>query len=154
MTIQQLQIKFKTLIKATVDKSLMDRIGSEVAQIVKTRTRKGFGVSANLAPQKRLKGISESYKKQRKRLATQGRLSSETTVNRSNLTKTGDMLDDITHTSTTNTATIFIKSSRNRGKAERGAKERPFMNLSKSEANKITRIVEEELRKDIKKKGL
>lgn len=154
MTIQQLQIKFKTLIKDTIDKPLMNRIGIEVAQLVKTRTRKGFGVSANLAPQKRLKGISESYKKQRKRLAAQGRLSGETTVNRSNLTKSGDMLDDITHTSTTNTATIFIKGSKNRGKAERGAKERPFMNLSKSEVNKITKIVTEEFNKDINKKGL
>lgn len=155
MKISDLRIKLKTLISDTVDKSLMDEIGREVVDIVKTRTRKGFGVKNNLGPQKPLKALSPKYKARRKLLQAQGKLSSKTTPNRSNLTKSGDMIDSTYYKTTKNTVTVSPKGAKNRKKAKYQAEAgRVAYNLSKSENRRITKIINNRFNKDINKKGL
>lgn len=155
LKISDLQIKLKTLISDTVDRSLMDKIGREVTDIVKTRTRKGFGVKTNLGPQTRLKGLSESYKKQRIRLKAAGKLSKHATPNKSNLTKSGDMIDSTKHKTTKNTVVISPIGNKNKRKAKYQAKAgRIAYNLSKSENRRIIKLIDQEFNKDINKKGL
>lgn len=155
MTLKDLRIKLQGLIPGIVDKPLMDKIGTEVVDIVKTRTTKGFGVQAEGGPQTPLKGLSESYKKQRRRLKAQGKLSDKTAVNKSNLHKSGEMVESINHQADNNSVTIKPTGSRNEKKVKYQAEAgRIAFNLSKSEKQKVLKIINEEIKNDIKKKGL
>ena len=155
MTLKDLRIKLRSLIDDAVDKELMTKIGKDIAQTVKSRTRKGRGVPVNLGPTKPLPGISESYKKQRARLSKQGKLSSETTPKKSNLTKSGQMLDSTTFRASKNEVVIGPSGTQNKKKAEFQAKAgRVAYNLSKAENKRILKIIEESITDDIKKKGL
>jgi len=58
---------------------------------IKKRTRLGYGVKAENEKQERLAGLSPNYVKRRKNLD----LNSETRPGKSNLTRTGQMLDGI-----------------------------------------------------------
>jgi phage gpG-like protein len=155
MTPKQFADKMRKLSKTTIDKELMDEIASKTTKNVQTRTRKGFGVDTDGSKATKLEGLSESYKKQRKRLRKQGKLDSTTSPSKSNLTKSGDMLKDITYKTTENTATIFIGNNKGVKKAKYQDKVgRKFMNLSKNEIKEIEDIVDEKIQKDIKKIGL
>ncbi len=154
MTLRELELKLKTLLDSTIDRQLMDTIGDHTSLVVKERTRRGYGVAKNEGPKKRLKGISESTKKRRKGLAAQGQLSSETSPNKSNLTRTGKMLDDIAYRAKANEVLIYLKGNSSTKAKKNADLGRIFMNLSKSEISIITKIVEEEIKKGINKKGL
>lgn len=155
MNLKDLQIRLKSLINGVVDKALMGEVGQEVVGMVKDRTRKGFGVPQNLGAKKPLPGISESYKKQRRRLRGQGKLSSETTPNKSNLTNTGKLVDSIDYTATSNEVKVEPQGRSNQKKAAFQADAgRIAFNLSKSENKKILKLIEDSITKDIKKKGL
>lgn len=154
MDLKDLTIKLKGLVRGTLNREDFRQIGEQIKDTVVNRTQKGFGVDENGAPQTRLKGLSESYKKQRSRLKKQGKLSGNTTANKSNLTKSGKMLSDIKVRATNDSVTVF-PSGKDRKKAiyqdEAGRK---FMNLSKSEINKIKKEIENKIINDIKKQGL
>lgn len=70
----------------------MKAIGAFMIEKIAVRTRLGYGVTDNLAEKSRLKGLSPKYIKFRKSYSL---LSSLTTPKKSNLTKTGDMIDSI-----------------------------------------------------------
>lgn len=155
MKLKDLSLRFKTLIPDILDQGVMSEAAIIAKEMVRSHTKKGYGVDKEGAPQKRLKGLSESYKKQRRRLKRQGILSPDTTPNKSNLTNTGDMLKSLSHRSTRNTATVFLKGDKEKKKAEKQAKVgRKFMNLSKSERQRIKKIIQEAIHKGINKKGL
>ena len=71
----------------------MRKYGETAASMIKLRTRLGDGVPAEGAEKRRLKALAQSTREQRKELSRQGRLSSETTPGKSNLTRTGQLLD-------------------------------------------------------------
>ncbi len=132
---------------------------SEVAELAKdmvvNRTSKGFGVNSSNGPKVRLKGISESYKKQRRRLSKQGKLSAETSPQKSNLTKSRQMLSSVDSKASVGQAEVFLNNRKAEEKAKHQAEDgREFMNLSRTELNKITKLIEEKIIKDINKKGL
>ena len=155
MNFKRLNIGLKQLISGIVEEKNMKEIGSITKDIVVSRTKKGFGVEKNGSPQKRLKGLSESYKKQRRRLRRQGKLAGDTSPVKSNLTKGGDMLADVTFSASTAKTEVFIKTDKNNKKAEfQSDSGRNFMNLSKTELDKIKKKMEEMIKNDIKKKGL
>jgi len=111
-----------------------------MADTIRTRTRKGFGVSENNAPKEKLKPLSENYKKQRKR---DKKLSSETSPSKSNLTRHNNLLKSIT----SDKEKVFIKGEEQQRIAEYVSVDRPFMNLSRPEVKRIIKFLTEEINK-------
>lgn len=72
---------------------IMRAAGEKMADIVKVRTRLGYGVGQNLGTKAKLKALSEKYIKYRKDHSKD--LYSETRSGKSNLTFTGEMLNSI-----------------------------------------------------------
>lgn len=135
-----------------------------VADMILKRTRLGFGVGGNGEKREKLKdlkGRPKPYKstiQKRERLKKRGELSSETTVVKSNLTMTGQMLNAISYRVKKLGGIIFIKDSsrrdgRNTNKevAKYVSKDRPFFHLSDSEIRQLKReavkIVKSKLKK-------
>lgn len=155
MKLKDFRAKLKVVVDGIVDRDILREIGNEAREMVKSRTRKGFGVERELGPQTRLAGISESYKKQRKRLQKQGKLSPETTPGKSNMTKTGELLDTLNLRVNKKSVTVSAKGKKNQDKAKYNAKAgRTIFNLSKSENQKIKKLINQKINDDIKKQGL
>jgi hypothetical protein len=107
-------------------------IGEKVVDIIRTRTRRGYGVTgSNLT---RLKPLSKLHVEFRK---TQ-RLHPETSPGTSNLTLTGELLDSMTVKSSRNGFSIFFKGARNEKVVGHVSETRPFFGLAKSETEEIT----------------
>lgn len=155
MTFKDIGIKINAVIDGIVEKSTMKEVADLSKDLVKTRTKRGFGVNESGDKATRLKGLSESYKKQRRRLKRQGKLAGDTTPQKSNLTKKGKMIADVESRASTAKAEVFIKDESSRKKAELQAQQgREFMNLSKSEIDKVKKLLEKKIKDDINKKGL
>lgn len=76
----------------------MRKYGDLAADIIRTRTRLGYGVPAPLAEKEALKPLSEKYIARRKAQREDGKsggLSALTAPGKSNLTRTGQLLDSI-----------------------------------------------------------
>lgn len=137
------------------DAQTMKKVAKQTAETVKKRTRRGFGVETTGGSSKRLKKLSDGYKKTRRGLSKRGDLSQNTTPAKSNLTKSGEMLDAVKGEGTTRQARIYIDGSRNKKKAQDQVEQgREFMNLNRAEIKDIIDILEDEVNQDIKKKGL
>lgn len=144
MSAEQDMKEFTTKVQDTIDKALNRRalrnLGEMIADMIRQRTRKGYGVSRFMGPKQRLKRLSPSYIKQRKRM----RLSPFTSPRKSNLTKTGAMLEDLRPRYIQAGRNKSFKISFNKGFSKDKAgwaveKGRPFNNLSKSEFNQVLR---------------
>jgi hypothetical protein len=109
---------------------------------VKKRTRSGKG-STPQGNETNLKPLSPSYIKARQKM----NLSPDTSPSKSNLTKSGDMLDDITaNVKASNdkiNITIGFNSAKERKKAGYVSDERPFMNLTKAEEKQLADATEQ-----------
>jgi hypothetical protein len=110
----------------------------EAANLIKARTRRGYGVAFDGAPAQRLKKLSREYIDHRKR--TRSALSSETSPGKSNLTYSGQMLDSLyARRRRIGNWSINLKAQRDDGKTNlqvaryAAAGGRPFLFLSKSE---------------------
>ncbi|MGV8130654.1 MAG: hypothetical protein ACP5N7_00965 [Candidatus Pacearchaeota archaeon] len=83
-------------------------LGNMMANKIKVRTRLGRDIQENKLP-----GLSEKYIEQRVRLKENGELYEQTTPKRSNLTKTGQLLNNMYATSKgNNTFTIRFRENR------------------------------------------
>lgn len=118
---------------------LKKAIGKLVIDTVQKRTKDGFGVSKNKSKQQ-LKPLSTKTVKTREYLRTKGKLSSETSPNKSNLVQSGDMINDLTFTVGTDSVTVELNSEDSKFKAK-NQKDREFMNLTKEEEQAITNLV-------------
>ena len=105
----------------------------KTANSIKKRTRLGKGVKQDGAKLNKLDPLTPTYKKQRKKL----KLSSDTTPAKSNLTKSGSMLNDIKTKTTSSGFEIFFGSDKNKEKAEGLGKKRPFFFISSFELKLI-----------------
>lgn len=112
-----------------------------------TRTRSGKSVKSDGAQEESLKKLSGSYIKQRESLNKKGKLSTKTSPRKSNLTQTGKMLNDITTEIASTQAgvslLIYFTHPESEDKALYVSDDRPFMNLSDKQLQRI----EEELEK-------
>lgn len=155
MTFKKLNIQINALIEGVIRRETMSEVGELVRDLVKSRTKKGFGVAEPEGKATRLKGLSESYKKRRRTLKKQGKLDQSTSPTKSNLTQTSQMLDSVKSKASTAKAEVFLDNEKAQRKAELQANDnREFMNLSKSEVNKIKKLLEQKIIDDIKKRGL
>lgn len=133
----------------------MPDLSKEAVAIIKKRTRAGYGVNANYGGKERLDALSPRYKKQRKK--NKSDLSSEARWNKSNLTKTGSMLDSLYAVVKKLTFRVTVRGEdrdnvSNREKAwwlEEGG--RPFLYLSKIEIKRLTKELQKKLEKIIDK---
>lgn len=132
----------------------MKEFGEEAANMIRLRTRLGYGVASDYGDKERLKPLSQSYKEQRKK----EKLSNETSPGRSNLTKTGELLDSIKVKSVgPNSVNVGPTGRRTDGKSNEDVADavakngRPFNNLSKVEYKRIRDSIATALEELIKK---
>lgn len=143
--------KLKKLLDAVVDqftsKDAMQTLGDEAAALIKKRTRVGYGVAGPGATKSKLKPLSEPYKKQRK---ADG-VAATTSPNKSNLTNTGKMLDNIGAVASKGKVTIGFSDADQEQKAEwvtEGG--RPFNSLSDAEIKQLRNKLEAAIKLQLK----
>ena len=159
--------KLKKAVSASVDKSLARKL----ANTIKIRTQLGFGTDGS-GKQSRLKPLSDSYKKQRKGEIAfftneYGQvipydpdyvqpLYSKTTPSKSNLTRTGEMLESLRGFVNDNTITVQVTGIRDDGLTNREVLEyteedgRPFLYMTNAEKNELIRELKNRIMKNLK----
>lgn len=135
----------------------MRKYGQMAADIIKLRTRLGSGVSSDGADKGPLKKLADSTKQKRQYLADKGKLSSDTSVGKSNLTESGQLLDSMKVISTEyGSAKIGPSGSRDDGKKNEDIGDyvtdagRPFNNLAKVEIKRVQDAVKSDIRDAVK----
>lgn len=132
----------------------MMRFGAKAADMIKLRTRLGSGVGKPGDEKGKLKKLKPNTVEERKRLQDKGKLSDLTTPGKSNLTRTGQLLDSMkAHDPEGGTVLVGPTGSRKDSKLTNeqvGAfvtfAGRAFNNLSKIEIKRMN----DALRKEIK----
>lgn len=154
--LKQLGIDIENAIKRALSWPQLDPIARETAKDIKIRTRLGYGVSSTGAEREPLKKLSDSYKDQRKADSKRGELSDETAPSKSNLTRTGQMLDSLYGVARRDgEIEIDFKAGRSDGESNKAiAKKvadegRPFINLSNRELERLNQRLVDTLKKNI-----
>jgi len=131
------------IVKEVTNTQFMLELGGKASNLIFKRTRLGYGVSQQGSDKERLKPLSDSYKKVRKAHPQ----STNTSPAKSNLTRTGEMLDAIQPIKTAiGSVTIGLKDSINSNKAQWNTeKGRPFMNLSSAEMKQIQNFLRDKI---------
>lgn len=128
-------------IKDALKQSNFQKFCEQAADMIRLRTRLGFGVSRPGGAREKLTALSTGYVKRR---AAARDLSPDTTPRRSNLTFTGQMLDSLDGRATgEGRGVVSPTGSRaggltNRKVAEYVSEERPFLNLTDTETTRVT----------------
>lgn len=142
----------------------MKKYGDEAARMIKVRTRLGFGVESDGAERERLASLADVTIEERKRLRKKGSLHGDTSPGRSNLTRSGQLLDSIqTVKAKIGTATVAPRGDREGESltneelaaythAGHGARPpRPFNYLSASERRRIVEMIRKDLKAAIRR---
>lgn len=136
----------ENIVKGISSKDSLEEIGAEVVEMVKKRTQLGYGVEDTGKTKKKLTKLEDSTIKSRK----QKNLSGMTEPKKSNLTETGDMLDDIKVTKSSNgELEIGFGSDFSQKKANwntnptKHPNKRPFMALSNVEIKRVKDKIQE-----------
>lgn len=140
--------QIESALQAGVSKDNLRKTAKETTENIKKRTRLGRGVEKDGDRLSRLEPLEDSYKRQRRNLRKKGKLSSQTAPAKSNLTKSGEMLDDLTYKVRQDGFEIGFKSRENEKKAEYVHKNgRKFMFLSKFELKLIIEGIIDRIRR-------
>lgn len=140
---KELKNKLESAAKSVESKSFLTKLYNQIIEEIYKRTKLGYGVNARGDSQTKLKPLSESYKKQRKGM----KLASDTSPSKSNLTKTGDMLNDLKCMDTPTGVSIHFKSTFSQQKVEwNRLKGRTFFNVSKTQITNITAQIKAKLK--------
>jgi hypothetical protein len=167
---KQVEKAIDKAVKKIKSSSEMQNFADLTAEIIRRRTRLGYGVKSPGARRERLKPLSESYIEQRRgdavyftddqgqvrRVTTSDKfkqrkkLSARTTPNKSNLTFTDQMLDSLTGFARSGEFKVEPTGQRddgltNRQVAEYVEEERPFLTLSRSEIKQLQQSVTKRL---------
>lgn len=138
--------------------SQMRYLGNEAIKLIVTRTRNGYGVSADGQTSQRFLSLAETYVNYRRQ--NRFRLSPYTTPGKSNLTFSGQMLKSFKIRQVTQGRTYIAPFGTRRGGGPtnlqvaqyvtdgiynqgKTIKPRPFNNLSKSEVKALARLLRE-----------
>ena len=125
--------------------SVLAEVGRTVSDSIRKRTRAGYGCDEDEGSRKKLAELAESTVKIRRSFSD---LSTETRPEKSNLTMTGRMLNDLGFQATNKKVTILFLTQRSamvssyahNGTSKRPA--RPFMFVTKTELREAVRILE------------
>jgi len=127
-------------------KDTMNEVGETISAAIRRRTRAGYGCSSDDGSRERLAPLAPTTIEIRANFSD---LSSETSPQKSNLTMTGRMLDELGWTSTNKKTTILFTTQRSSiiaGYAHDGSRnrpKRPFLFLTKTEMRQAIRILQE-----------
>ena len=126
----------------------LEPIAVDLRKTILNRIKAGFGVVSDRVAEstgRRLKPLSESYKRQRARNGVRGERG---TPNRSNLTNTGQMLDSLRSIAKRGQIVLDIPDTSRKGSSATNKevagyvrKDRPFLALTKKEARQLNRDV-------------
>lgn len=157
-TLDEFIKNLKLVIGEPFSKRGMRTLGNLAIKRIQDRTRRGYGVAITGNNQSRLKPLSESYKKFRKR--NRGQLDSTTSPTKSNLTFSGRLLRSLVIKELSNRQVIWGPKANKRAGSNLtneklgeivAKKGRPFNNLSKQDIQAIRREMEKSLRLAIRK---
>lgn len=160
--LQRLIKKSQKIIPDTITPAVSKELGDKYAQRIRKRTSSGFGVDSS-GTQEKLKKLSDEYKEVRRKFKQN--LDSSTSVSKSNLTATGQLLGAMTGEAANAKVIITFKNIRgkdltgrdpdgltNRQLAryvqERG---RSFFSFTKAERNAFVREVKQLIKAGLKK---
>jgi hypothetical protein len=136
-----------------VGSSFLNEVGKFTRDLVKKRTKLGKGVSKSGGPSTKLEPYKESYVKQRRILKKKGQLAG--TPKKSNLTKSGEMLDkSLDHVVSGRKILVGMNDDESAKKAAFVSKTRPFLNLSGAEIKQIIRKIRDKAKAVFRKKLL
>lgn len=85
--------RLEGVVEETINQKAMRPLGEFIAELIRKRTRLGYGVDRDYGQKTKLKSLKASYKKFRGYADEAGFLSSNTSQGKSNLTLTGQLLD-------------------------------------------------------------
>lgn len=145
---EDIERAFKDALQKTLSKSVQEEIAKEMADTVRIRSQLGSGVSKVGGRKEKFKALSTKYVEQRKEFPG---LSDKTTPRKSNVTRTGQMIDSLTGVGKSGGFEIKPEGRRDDGKTnERVAgyveeNGRPFLNFTDTELKKLTRLLAEKL---------
>ena len=128
-------------------KQVTEEIGKQIITIIRTRTRKGFGVDKPEGSIKKLAPLKPSTIAAR--TANKKNLHPDTSPAKSNLTETGSMLDNLRAESKKGVVTIRGGTPKDSEKAyfahvgSDNRKPRPFLFLSASEGEELAKRLKE-----------
>lgn len=129
-----------TIENATVDNGLLKkRIGDLVIKTVTRRSKAGFGVGKGKS-QVQLAPLKDSTIRSRRWLKKKGRLQSDTTPEKSNMTATGEALKDLTMNIDRSGVNVVFGSEESDVKI-RNQSNREIMNLTREEEQAVTNLV-------------
>lgn len=138
-----------TIEKATVDNNrLKTSLGQRTIEIVKERTQRGFGVV-----KKKLEafpGLKKSTKRRRRTLRKSGKLSSRTTPETDNMTRSGQLTNSLKYEVEPDGVNVKIVGSKNETKARENP-DRVLMDVTKKEEAELTKIVADEIVRALRK---
>jgi phage gpG-like protein len=148
-------------LKSLLSKEYLREIGVEASNLIRTRTRLGYGVEKAGAERQKLAPLKPSTKKRRKKL----QLNENTNPGKSNLTETGQLLSSIAVLEVSKTGVTVgpkgIRTDRKKnediaewlakGDPSRNRDARPFISLSKVEQKRLKEKVRKDLEKKLKK---
>lgn len=145
--------KLRSTIGGEFGRESLQLLGERAAEIIRRRTRLGYGVRRQLGERFRLAALSPRYIEYR--AENREILSEFTAPRKSNLTLTGEMLDDLQPIRyRRNSVTLGFKSSAARKKAEWVSRRRPFLAMSQPEFRQLLRYKQQELTRALKAKRL
>jgi hypothetical protein len=154
--LRKLEDRFGGIIKETFSTDRMSTYAMFLSELIKKRTRLGYGVKKDGGEKSPLKALSKGYKKTRK---DSGKLSSLTSVNKSNLTFTGQLLNSLFGVGTSiGKGEVYIKEERNDGvqnsdivDGQEKKQGRSFFYVSKLEKQQLANTARKDLLEYIKK---
>jgi hypothetical protein len=147
-------------VKNTYTKKSMKLVGELAILAIVERTRgRNKGVSRTGGKERRLKALAKSTIEGRTRLKNLGRLHKDTSPRRSNLTRSGKLLDSMKIKEVKNKYVRWGPKGRRRGEgitneqvAEYVAQGgRPFNFLSKKDITKITKLIDKILQSEMRR---
>lgn len=148
---KHIQAKINKVLDDLTSPKNLEKLGEEIKQEIFLRTKLGYGVDKEGAPQKKLKPLTEGYKKARKGHLSK-KLSSDTTPARSNLTLSGDMLNDMEVTVKGDKVSIGFGSKHSKDKVEwNSINGRDFFHISKAQIMALTKQIKDRISQILKK---
>jgi hypothetical protein len=150
LALDKLARELQRALSLALSKKTRQKIGKATVKSIKTRVRAGSG-SPSTGQQEKLKPLEKKTKRNRRHLRSKGGLAKgKTTAAKSNLTQTGSMIDTLNASTRGSDITIRV-SPDNQKKANLVSKDRPFLNLTKTDLKTAADVLVKEWTKQFNK---
>ena len=153
MAIDDIRKIIQSAVDTITDRRTLDKLGEDLVERIKTRTRTGKGVREPEARPHRLPALKTNTKRNRRRLKRQGGLTGPgATPAKSGVNRTGTTLNSMSHRVQDNEIQIRL-DAKGEDVAEdliRIDKDYTFMNVSQPEIKAFVEALEKEIEKKIK----